>query len=187
VTPNGLHLYAAAASGNDVSHFTIDSAGNLIFAGCIGGSSGCTPLVALDGAASVTVTPNGRNLYAAAEAANDVSHFTIDNAGNLIFAGCIGSLSGCTPVGSLQSADGLAVTPNGLHLYAAAAGAGAVSHFTIDSAGNLIFAGCIGVLSGCTPTNPSLALGDAEGLAVTPDGLNLYAAALAVSHLTIAP
>ena len=52
-------------------------------------------------------------------------------SGDLTFAGCIGSAAGCTPLGSLPGADGLAVTPNGQHLYAAAGFANAVSHFTI--------------------------------------------------------
>ncbi|MBV9196863.1 MAG: hypothetical protein JO168_22225 [Solirubrobacterales bacterium] len=179
---------AALACGGVLATPALAASGDLTFAGCIGSAAGCTPLGSLAGADSSAVTPNGQHLYAAGFVAGAVSHFKIDPSGNLIFAGCIGSSAGCTPLGSLPGADGLAVTPNGQHLYAAAEfGGGAVSHFKIDPAGNLIFAGCIGGVAGCTPLG---SLAGAASVAVTPNGQHLYAAAgfaNAVSHFTIAP
>ena len=191
VTPGGTDLYAASHTGDDVSHFRIDTAGNLIFAGCIGNLTGCTPVTAnaLDGADAVAIS--GANLYVAADNGEDVSHFRIDPAGNLTFAGCIGNLAGCTPVtaNALNAAVGHSATPSGTDLYAASRLGNVISHFRIDSAGNLIFAGCIGGLAGCTPITPHV-LDNALGLAVTRDSAHLYAAAFlgnAVSHFTIAP
>jgi len=168
--------------------------GDLRYDGCIGDLAGCTPTSpagALDGAAAVAVTPGGTDLYAASHTGDDVSHFRIDPAGNLTFAGCIGNLAGCTPVtaNALNGAVGLAATPSGTDLYAASRLGNVISHFRIDSAGNLIFAGCIGGLAGCTPITPHV-LDNALGLAVTRDSAHLYAAAFlgnAVSHFTIAP
>jgi len=110
--------------------------GDLRYDGCIGDLAGCTPTSpagALDGAAAVAVTPGGTDLYAASHTGDDVSHFRIDTAGNLIFAGCIGNLAGCTPITPhvLDNALGLAVTRDSAHLYAAAFLGNAVSHFTI--------------------------------------------------------
>jgi hypothetical protein len=110
--------------------------------------------------------------------------------GDLGFAGCIGSLAGCTPTnpaGALDAARGLVASADGRHLYAAAYNADAVSHFTVGPTGGLDFAGCIGG-SGCAPTNPGGALESVERLAASADGRHLYAAAHvvdAVSHLTI--
>ena len=140
--------------------------GNLTFAGCIGNLAGCTatsPAGALDDAQDVTLSPDGKQLYAAG--VNGVSHFTIDAGGNLTFAGCIGNLAGCTatsPAGALNGAQDVTVSPDGKQLYAAAS-SDTVSHFTIDAGGNLTFAGCIGNLAGCTATSPAGALNGASG------------------------
>jgi DNA-binding beta-propeller fold protein YncE len=147
----------------------------------------------------VAVTPDGRQLYATNYSKNLVSHLTIDPTGNLTFAGCIGNLAGCTstyPATALDGAGGLAVTPDGAHLYVtsnAAPGSSVgnvVSHFRIDPAGNLGFAGCIGDLAGCTSTYPATALDGADAVAVTPDGGQLYATSGSgnvVSHFQIGP
>ena len=96
-----------------------------------------------------------------------------------------------TPAGALDDAHGVAVSGDGAHLYATASSNGghAVSHFRIDAAGNLIFAGCIGDRSGCTATTPAGALDGAQGVAESADGANLYVTsslANTVSHFIIA-
>jgi DNA-binding beta-propeller fold protein YncE len=200
-SPDGRQLYVTSPDGG-ISHLTIDAAGNLTFVSCIGNLAGCTPtspIDALRGAVGVAVTPDGRQLYATNYSKNVVSHLTIDPAGNLTFAGCIGNLAGCTstyPATALDGAGGLAVTPDGAHLYVtsnAAPGSSVgnvVSHFRIDPAGNLGFAGCIGDLAGCTSTYPATALDGADAVAVTPDGGQLYATSGSgnvVSHFQIGP
>src|SRR5262249_10915301 len=129
-----------------IAHGRLASAavGDLTFAGCIGDLVGCTatnPSGALDGAEQVAVS--GSNLYVAAATANAVSHFTLDAGGNPSFVGCVGDLSGCTatsPAGALDNASSVAV--GGQHLYVT--GAGGISHFTLDAAGNPSFVGCTG-------------------------------------------
>jgi DNA-binding beta-propeller fold protein YncE len=84
------------------------------------------------------------------------------------------------------------VTVVGTQVYATTdpiLGAGVVSHVAIDLAGNLTFRGCIGALAGCTTTYPPGALDGAYGVAVTPDGSQLYTASAAgnVSHFQIDP
>jgi hypothetical protein len=66
-------------------------------------------------------------------AANVISHFRIDAAGNLIYDGCIGGLAGRTPITPhvLDGGGGLAVTGGRAHLYAASYVGNAVSHFKI--------------------------------------------------------
>ncbi len=187
VTADGRQLYATSTRGNTVSHFTINAAGDLTFAGCIGDQAGCTPFSpagALDGADTVIVTPDGRQLYASSSASGAISHFTIDAAGSLAFAGCIGALGGCTPIGGLGGAVSLAVTPDGAQLYAASYWSNAVSHFTITTAGDLVFAGCVGDMPGCNATTPKTALDGAEGVAVSPVSADLYVASITGGEVT---
>ena len=97
VAVSGSNVYVAAASGNALSHFRLDSAGKPSFVGCIGDLSGCaktSPGGALDGASGVAVRRG--NLYV--NAGEAVSHFTLDSAGKPRFVGCIGDLAGCTAI-----------------------------------------------------------------------------------------
>jgi DNA-binding beta-propeller fold protein YncE len=192
VTPDGAHLYAASSQANSVSHFAIDSSGNLAFAGCIGDNSGCTPTSpagALDGVDSLAVTPDGTSLYVAASKANAASRLAIDSAGNLGFAGCIGDLGDCattSPAGALDGASAVAMTSDGAHVYVTSDYA--ISHFTVDAHANLVYAGCTGDQAGCAPVSPAKALDGIDAVAVTGDGSQLYVTSWngnAVSHFTI--
>ncbi len=79
ITGDGANVYVSAFTGDAISHFTVDAAGNLIYAGCIGNHSGCTAITggALSGPVDLAVTGDGANLYATAFWANAVSHFII--------------------------------------------------------------------------------------------------------------
>jgi 6-phosphogluconolactonase (cycloisomerase 2 family) len=195
-SPDGKHLYAASVTGSNVSHFTIRPTGGLDFAGCIGGLANCGPTSpdgALNGVFGVTLSPDGRQLYAAVRGIGIIGHYTRDVAGNLAVAGCIGNLDGCTatsPAGALSGVSAIAVTADGSRLYAAGEPSidGWVSHLSLDSAGNPLFGSCIGTLVGCAVTTPAKALARATGVALGPDGRNLYVAALgadAIGHLAI--
>lgn len=168
---SGTHMYVTA--GSVVSYFTLDSAGKPTFVGCIGNLTGCTatsPAGALGSSDRVQV--HGSSLYVSAF--QDVSYFTLNSSGVPSFGGCVGAVSGCTPVSpsnALNGANAMAVA--GTNLYVAASFGSNVSHFTLASDGTPTFAGCIGRLSGCTSTNPTVALTDADGVAVS--GNNLYA------------
>ena len=75
-----------------------------------------------------------------------MTHFTINGTGGLVFAGCIGNLAGCTPIAvtnALDTSYGLAMAPNGGHLYATSFG-GNISHLAVGPTGGLAFVGCTG-------------------------------------------
>ena len=158
----------------------------LRFGGCVGDLSGCaktSPVGALDGAEAVAVS--GSNVYVAAASGNALSHFRLDSAGKPSFVGCIGDLSGCaktSPGGALDGASGVAVRRGNLYVNAGEA----VSHFTLDSAGDPSFVGCIGDLAGCTAiTNPNAFEPGTSSVAVR--GSTLYVSSLptsATSRLT---
>jgi DNA-binding beta-propeller fold protein YncE len=176
-------VYAASGIGNDLSEFWLTETGSPLFKGCVGNLAGCTPTTpptALDGAdaVAVAVTATSRTLYVASSAGNDVSQFQVGKLGSLTYDGCVGNLTGCTPVtaGALAGADGLAVSPGGTDLYATALG-GDVTHFQIGPAGNLTFTGCTGNLTGCSPVTAG-ALSGARGIVVNPADTDLYATAV---------
>ncbi|HLK00614.1 MAG TPA: hypothetical protein VKU39_11995 [Streptosporangiaceae bacterium] len=194
VSPDGKHLFVThfqypSTLGSGVSEFTIDAAGNLTFDGCYGYPSGCTPFGTgqeLDDADAVAVTRDGKNLYVAS-LSGSISHFIIGPDNNLIYSGCIGNgTKGCSEdTNSGLTPSGLAVTPDGKNLYASSYN-GMVTHFGIDTAGNLTYADCNGNSAGCTPISPGGALSLARGVLVSPDGRNVYAsAAHAVTHFRL--
>ena len=172
VAVSGSNVYVAAASGNALSHFRLDSAGKPRFAGCIGDLSGCakTSPGALDGASGVAVRRG--NLYVNADEA--VSHFTLDSAGNPSFVGCIGDLAGCTAISDPNAFEPFtsSVAVRGNTLYVGSLPD--VSYFALNSAGTPTFAGCIGNSSGstgCTSVNPSNALNGAGQIVQRPQSV----------------
>jgi len=109
----------------------------------------------------------------------------------LAFDGCIGNLSngsGCAatnPVEALDRAVAVALSPNGTRLYVAAEDLGVLSQFTLDAAGNPSFAGCAGKLTGCAATSPAGATELADGMAISPDGMQLYVTSYDASDVSL--
>ena len=113
---------------------------------------------------------------------DNVSHLTINDTGDLTFAGCAGALSGCASLRVTAAATdpfSLALSPDGGHLYSTSTSGtlGNVAHWTLGATGNLAFVGCIGNRPGCATTTPAGALNGARGLDLSADGKHLYAAA----------
>lgn len=191
ITPDGKQLYSIGNFG--ISHFVLDSNGVATFSGCIGQLTGCTPIspaTALNANifAALAISSDGRHLYAAA--GEVISHLTLDTAGNLTFAGCLGNLAGCTatnPASAFSRVFGLALTSNNRHLYAAAHDGNNVSHLTVDTNGNLIFAGCMGSLTGCTSLPVTGALNSAYDVVITPNDQHIYTGSFsgALAHFTV--
>jgi DNA-binding beta-propeller fold protein YncE len=195
LSPDRGHLYATSFGGN-VTHFTVGGTGALSFAGCIGSRAGCaptTPAGALGGPTGLAFGPDGANLYAASFSAGTVSRLVIDGAGNPSLNGCIGGAADCAasnPAGALAGAFRVALTPDGKQLYAVSQNSNAASHFNLDGGGLPSFANCSGSLAGCSPIAPADALTNAFGVAVRPDGSQLYVASFganAVSRFSIEP
>jgi sugar lactone lactonase YvrE len=192
VNPRGTGVYVASQTG-DVSQLAAsppDGGGITGFVGCrnVDGSNGCTTTApigpALNGAYDVVVSPNGASVYVAAAGNNAVSHFFADPAGKTLlrFDGCVsddGSAGACKHVPGhgtpLQGVDALGVSPDGQTLFATSADASSLSWFSLGPQGQLTFQGCLAddATPGCT-NPPGEPLGNADGVAVSPDGGTVY-------------
>jgi DNA-binding beta-propeller fold protein YncE len=173
VSPDGLHVYVTAWFDDAVVAFTRDAgSGALTFVEAkrdgVGGVDG------LNGARSVTVSPDGLHVYVTSGEGFDsaVVAFTRDaGSGALTFVEAVfdgdGGVGG---VDGLNGARSVAVSPDGLHVYVASEFDDAVAAFTRDAvSGALSFVeekrnGGVGVGQ----------LNGAHTAAVSPDGAHVY-------------
>jgi hypothetical protein len=143
----------------------------------------------------VVVSADGKSVYYAAFASDDVARFDRDPAtGSLTYQGCISSDSntaGCTLIfgavanGVNTGLDGLysvTATADGKSVYTASQGGDAVARFDRDPAtGALTYDGCItsnNVVPGCTLTPGAAANGPldaAVSVTASADGKSVYA------------
>ena len=158
VSPDGNTVYAADAGGEDIAWFARAADGSLSQAApnqCIEDSSvesdEC-PLVSASGLGSVdavSVSPDGNTVYAGSEA-NDsgpgtISWLTRANDGSLTSGDCIEEEADASAVCDTTTGRGIdhvtsvAVSPDGLNVYAASTGAsGDVAEFAVGEAGSLM-------------------------------------------------
>ena len=136
-----------------------------------------TPLGTTPGAGglrAITTSPDGRHVYAVAQAESRITAYRREGSGLLTPVDT--ETEGSGGVTSLSGALSVAVSPDGTSVYVAAGGDGAVTSFTRNVAtGALTLQGCVneGGSGGCAPGS---GLGGAEGVAVSPDGVSVYVA-----------
>ncbi len=170
VSPDGKHVYAAGAGDDAVAVFSRNTTtGALTFVEVqkdgVGGVDG------LFGAWSVTVSPDGKTLYAAGAFDDAVAVFSRNTTtGALTFVEV--QKDGVGGVDGLNGAYSVSVSPDGKHLYAAGAFDDAVAVFSRNSTtGALTFVEVqkdgVGGVDG---------LDLAVSVTVSPDGKHLYAA-----------
>lgn len=196
LSPDGRYVYVAAGGSKAVAAFARDRATGALTQlpgplGCVAGMTGamCSPGRALDGVRALSVSPDGRNLYAAG--GDSIAVFARDPTGPLAQlpgeSGCVASTSdgpGCLIAPALSGVQSTAVAPHGRTLYAASFGTvpgrvtNAVSRFARDP-----MTGALGVPSppqACigppAPCAPGRALFGAGSIAVAPAGRRVYVA-----------
>lgn len=141
LSPDGAHLYTTSSDDNAVAVFRRNAlVGRLTFVQArfdgVGGVDGLNGLV---GTSAVTVSPDGAHVYTASASDSAVTVFRRNSAtGALMFVEAL--FDGVGAVDGLNGAWGLAVSPDGEHLYVGSAFDRAVAAFRRDSTtGALMF------------------------------------------------
>jgi DNA-binding beta-propeller fold protein YncE len=204
VSPDGSSVYVASEMSGAVTVFDRAADGSLTQkpgpAGCISdtGAGPCRDGSGLEGARSVTVSPNGSSAYVASNRGFAVLDRAAD--GTLTqkpgLAGCISHAGAgpCVASRGFITPSAVAVSPDGAEVYVTAFLSGAVAVFDRAADGSLTQkpgpAGCISD-TGAGPCADGTALGDAQSVAVSPDGRSVYVASadgVAVfDHVALAP
>jgi fibronectin-binding autotransporter adhesin len=195
VSPDGRNVYVASSSSNAIAVFKRNRrTGKLTqasgTAGCIaaGGADGCARGRGLAGPNSVAVSADGKNVYATSFESSSVDTFRRNpRTGALTQArdrtGCLAAtaIPGCASARGLDGADVVAVSDDGQNVYVGAFRGSAVAVFSRStSRGTLTQAsgtgGCISEAGagGCATARAMFLV---EGLAITSDGKDVYAAA----------
>ena len=153
----------------------------------------CADARALNGPDALTVSPDGRSVYAASSGVapnvsgnpGSIATFTRDRATGRITqpagpAGCVGDLDdGCGEARAIEGTSAVAVAANGRHVYATGFVSGSVATFGRSAAGVLTqLPGAGGCTGADAPDACAVGVGlrGAADIAITRDGTNLYVA-----------
>jgi 6-phosphogluconolactonase (cycloisomerase 2 family) len=190
VSGDGKSVYVAGAGDGTVVRFNRTTTGNISFSECFDdedgvGDEACTNAPGLAGTNSVTVSGDGKSVYAAADNDDTIVRFNRTTTGNISFSECFddrgsnSELAKCTTRPGLAGARGVAVSGDGKSLYSGGPGDDAIVRFNRNTTtGNISFSQCLDDedtnLEGADCTNaPGLA--GARSAAVSGDGKSLYA------------
>jgi DNA-binding beta-propeller fold protein YncE len=195
ISPDGRNVYAASSNSHAIAIFTRNAHTGALSqrpgaAGCIAlaGASGCARAVGLAVPNAVAVSPDGRNVYATSVGSNAVLSFDRNSSTGALTqlgsgAGCIANAAraGCVIGRALDGPDSIAVSPDGTNVYVVAFTGSSVAVFTRNTSTGALTqpsdaTGCLveTPTAGCTTGS---ALGNPEGVAVSPDDANVYVAA----------
>jgi DNA-binding beta-propeller fold protein YncE len=203
VSPDGRNVYVAAAKSDAIAVFHRNRATGALEqrkgkAGCVAApvagksSEGCGVAIGLIGPNSIAVSPDGAYVYATSREGASLTSFRRNTKSGTLkqlppsSAGCISGLPipGCTTGRALSGPDVVVVSPEGTNVYVGSFFGNAVAGFSRNPESGALTQlegtdGCIAVAtSGCAT---GVALGSIEGLAISPGGGTVYAAA-AVSN-----
>jgi DNA-binding beta-propeller fold protein YncE len=193
VSPDGKNVYVASSGSDAIAVFRRNARSGALTqpkgeAGCIAakGANGCATAIGLDGPNSLTVSPDGRTLYATARASNSIGIFRRDPKTGALTqlpasAGCISGLPVpvCAAGRALVGPDVVVISANGANVYVGSFFGNAVAVFDRDPASGALTqpgnsSGCIAeAIAGCTL---GFALGAPEGMAISGDGTSVYVA-----------
>jgi 6-phosphogluconolactonase (cycloisomerase 2 family) len=170
VSADARFVYATGADDDALGVFRVQDDGGLAAVATI--RDGVAGIDGLDGAYGVVLMPDGRHVYAAGSSENAIAAFARDaGAGTL---GYLGAARADATFPQLLVPRGLAASPDGRHLYAAATASDTVVWLARDAGtGAIAFAGF--VEDGVAGVD---GLDGASGVAVSQDGRHVYAASV---------
>lgn len=161
ISPDMRNLYVTSYTPGSVTHFRRQADGQLI-------NIATSSNDAIGGARRLALSPDAKQLYVAGSGSNGLAFYqrSTDN-GILVlkekFRDGIGT-------DGLKGAYGVAVTPDGRHIYVAGSGESAISIFARNADDTVTFQSHI---------SSTVQLEGVRGLAISPDGAHLYAAGFA--------
>lgn len=202
ISPDGKNVYVGSFFGNAIAVFNRDPASGALAqaagtTGCLAEAiGGCAPGLALGAPEGLAISAAGTSLYAATALSNAVVVLSRDpSSGALTQAtdgsGCIANaaLAGCATGVQLSGANAVAVSPGGSDVYVTSLFSNSVTSFTrAVPAGTLTqkagTSACLIYLrsAGCSFGRALVA---PEGVAVSPDGTNVYVAAFATGAIAV--
>lgn len=198
VSPDGANVYVVSYVSGTIMTFTRDATtGALSSPACIQLNSGSTfdcgsdPKVAgLDGASSVAVSPDGKNVYVTSLGLHGdaIVTFTRGSGGALTFHDCIqntgnsdcGAGADRTTAG-LSGAKKVTVSPDGNNVYVVSQGSNAIVTFARAADGTLSSPSCIQETGAtdCGAGNTAPGLDQPSDVVVSPDDKSVYVASAA--------
>ena len=195
ISPDGRNVYVASSRSNAIAIFTRNVRTGTLrqrsrTAGCIAvrGADGCATAIGLRAPNSVAVSSDGRNVYATSLASNAVVAFHRNRSNGALTqlgngAGCIANAAttGCTTGRALDGPDVVAISPGGANVYVGSFLGSSLAVFSRNTSSGALtqpadVTGCF-VNTPTTGCTTALALGNPEGVTVSPDGDNVYVAA----------
>jgi DNA-binding beta-propeller fold protein YncE len=202
-SPDGRNVYVGSFFGNAVAVFNRDaSTGTLMqpsgSGGCLAAtaSGGCATGLALDSIEGMAISGDGKSLYLGAAVSEAVVVLARNTSSGALAqasdgSGCIVStpLAGCTTGTQLGGADAVALSPDGGDVYVTSLFSKSVTSFTRSTASGQLTqksgsAGCL-VFLRATGCSFGRALNAPEGVAVAPDGSDVYAASYAPGTIAV--
>jgi 6-phosphogluconolactonase (cycloisomerase 2 family) len=175
VSPDGRNVYVAAYYATAVTVFARDAtSGLLTFVQVV------ELLDGLGGATSIVLSPDGAHLYVSGYHDNAIAMFARSTVtGELSYLGAVRDGEG--GIVGLAEPAGLVMSPGGEHVYAAAAEGNAVFAFDRDAG-----TGLLTLLGAWRDGDPGIdSLGEPYQVALSPDGLHLYAASQDNDAITV--
>jgi DNA-binding beta-propeller fold protein YncE len=202
VSPDGRNVYVGSFFGNAVAVFDRSQPTGALTqpsgtAGCIAeATSGCAPGLALGAPEGMAISGDGVSVYVATAlssavvvlARNPSTGTLAQPAGG---SGCIveSPLTGCTTGVQLSGANAATLSPGDGDVYVTSLFSNSVTSFTRSTSSGALTqkAGTSGCLVWLRAVGCSFgqALSAPEGLAVSPDGANVYAAAFATGAIAV--
>jgi DNA-binding beta-propeller fold protein YncE len=185
VSPDGKSLYVSATTANAVSVFDRVAGGGITYAGCVastalGGACADLPGEPVNGAISLTVSPDGRSLYVPTN--GEIAVLDRVTTGQLTWAGCVsstGSGGACAelPGSRLAHATHAAVSGDGENVYVSSLD-GFVTAFIREPFGQITYLTCFSNDGSgpCYEADDSLRA--ANWIAISPDDGSLYVASM---------
>ena len=202
VSPDGNNVYVGSFFGNSVAAFARNPATGALTqlagsAACIAeATAGCATGIALKSVEGLAISGNGASVYAATALSNAVVTLSRDpSTGALAQAsdgsGCVveSALTGCALGRQLGGANAVAVSPGGSGVYVTSLFSNSVTSFSRNAASGALTqregtGGCLIYLrsAGCSFGRALVA---PEGLALSPDGKNVYVAAFKTGAIAV--